>query len=111
MLLSTMTDCLNSINSAYEVYEWLHDPPVRYFAYVKVNTDRQGYGTGTLTTWTGEKLGTVHLGRQYRSGFGYGHDRARRSITVVGTNGKRYYGTYYEGAGDYARIKQFKEGK
>lgn len=106
-----MCDCLNSITSAQEVYEWLHNPPQgRYFAYVKLDTNRQGYATGILTTWTGEKLGFVHAGRQYHSGFGYGDERARRSITVMGINGKRYYGTFYEGSGDYALITQFKKG-
>lgn len=102
MASAVETECRNSITSAHEVYEWLHNPPAKYFAYVKLTTDRQGYGAGILTTWTGEKLGNLHAGRRYRSGFGY--DTYRRSISVVGTNGVKYYGTYYESSGDYARI-------
>jgi hypothetical protein len=108
MSLQARVDSQNSITSAHEVYEWLQHPPTRYFAYVKVTRNAQGYstGSGVLTTWTGDILGTVQLGRRYSTG-GFARS-TRRSITVVGTNGVKYHGTYYESSGDYCRIKRNK---
>ena len=97
-------ECHESIMSAHEIYAWLYQPPVKVVAYVKVTADRQGYGACELTTWTGETLGRGQLGRRYHTG---GCARStRRSIRIVGTNGKHYHGTYYESSGDYARLTQ-----
>lgn len=82
--------------SAIEVYEFVTDPPANYFAYVKTT----GIWFADVTTWTGEKLGEGYLGRIYFSNMG----DERRSITVHAINGKKYYGTYYKGAGDYCRL-------
>ena len=85
--------------SAIEVYEFVNDPPDKYFGYISEKNK-------TLTTWTGEKLGKVlglwSLG--WRSNFG----DTRVSIEVIGINGLRYYGTYYKSAGDYCRITAYK---
>jgi hypothetical protein len=78
-----------------EVYEWNTNPPTKYFAYVNEKTKK-------LTTWTGDILGTVRLGAPYKT-YGFGVS-TRCPIWVKGTNGKTYYGTYYQSSGDYARI-------
>ena len=89
----------NDDTSAVEVYEWIVNPPARYLAYI--NEDKR-----IMTTWTGEILGYTAFGRAYRSNFG----DTRVSIDVRGTNGKRYYGTYYKSSGDYCRIKMYTKG-
>lgn len=87
----------NALRSALEVWEFIHDIPKKYFLYI--NQEK-----GTATTWTGQKLGTVSFGTPSRSNFG----DVRIPINVYAINGKKYYGTYYKGAGDYARITLFK---
>jgi hypothetical protein len=93
----------NEETSALEVYEWHATPPERYFLYIK----REGSATrGTAGTWMGDKLGDVVFGRAYRDNFG----GTRVPVTVFGTNGVKYVGTYYQSAGDYARIRRAKAG-
>jgi len=84
--------------SALEVYEFHTNPPERYFIYIDAEQAR-------ATTWTGENLGRVSFGNEYRSNMG---DK-RVNITIVAVNGRVYHGTYYKGAGDYARVKMAKE--
>lgn len=79
--------------SQLEVYEWINNPPTKYFSYV----DFRG---GNLTTWTGEKLGEIDFISKWVSNMG----DTRYSIRVFGTNGKQYYGTYFSSSGDYCRI-------
>jgi hypothetical protein len=99
----------NEERSAVECFEWLTNPPQRYFIYVTRPKVAQGCTLGfkrtTVTTWTGDVLGQAHLGGKFESNFG----DERYSITITGTNGKKYHGTYYAGAGDYARIKLSKK--
>jgi hypothetical protein len=84
--------------SAIEVYEFRHNPPARYFAYV--TRDLQ-----YITTWTGEILGKIiEAGGKYRSNMGDN----RINIRVRAINGKNYSGTFYMDAGDYCRIKTTK---
>lgn len=84
----------NEERSAVEVYEFVTNPPDKYFLYINC-TKR------IATTWTGDKLGDVSFGSEYRDNFG----GKRVPITVYAINGKRYHGTYYKSSGDYARIK------
>lgn len=84
----------NEERGLVEQYEWNANPPSRYFGYI--NCERK-----ELTTWTGERLGRVVFGREFRDNFG----GKRVPITVYGTNGRMYHGTYYKSSGDYARIK------
>tara|TARA_R100001530_G_scaffold134519_1_gene109542 strand:+ start:635 stop:1030 length:396 start_codon:yes stop_codon:yes gene_type:complete len=86
----------NDDRSEIEHYEFFHNPPDKYLLYVNENTSLG-------TTWTGQKLGRVYFGNAYRSNFG---DK-RQTINFVGINGKRYHGTYYKDAGNYARIKAY----
>jgi hypothetical protein len=90
----------NEERSAVEVYEFLHNPPEKYFVYIN-RTKREA------TTWTGEKLGTVGFGTEYRDNFG----GKRVPITVYAINGAKYHGTYYASSGDYARIKMSKRSR
>lgn len=87
----------NEERSAVEVYEFVTNPPDKYFLYINC-TKREA------TTWTGDKLGTVGFGNDYRDNFG----GKRVPITVYAINGKKYHGTYFKSAGDYARIKMCK---
>jgi hypothetical protein len=88
----------NKDRSNIEVYEWLKNPPQSYFVYISEKE-------WDVVTWTGQKLGKVWMGSSYKSNFG----DMRRSIDVIGTNGVKYYGTYFCSAGDYARIKAYKK--
>jgi len=87
----------NKDRSNIEVYEWLKNPPQSYFLYIDEKKRK-------AITWTGQELGDVGFGYSYRSNFG---DR-RISINVYGNNGKKYHGIYFCSAGNYARIKLFK---
>lgn len=87
----------NSERSAVEVFEFCRQKPQRYFLYI--NEEKK-----LATTWAGDKLGTVELGRSYRDNFG----GKRISVVVHGINGLHYHGTYFKSAGNYARIKAFK---
>lgn len=94
-------DQRNRETSAQECRKWLSNPPNRYVAYVNGNLL-------IVTTWTGEKLGEItHRGEPYRTGF----RSYRQSIRVTGTNGVRYYGTYYMSSGNYCRLYRMKGGK
>jgi hypothetical protein len=84
----------NDLRSAVEVYEFTQDKPSQYFLYISETT-------GKAITWTGQELGNVSFGREWRSNFG---DK-RQAITVCGINGLTYFGTYYKSSGDYARIR------
>ena len=98
MLAKLPPDATNKEKSAVEVYEFVHDPPDRYFAYVNEKTN-------SLNTWTGVRLGTVTFGTPYRAVFG----DTRVPIGVKAINGLVYHGTYYKSAGDYARIRLTKQ--
>jgi hypothetical protein len=99
------TDEKNKETSRKEVEGWKANPPDKYFLYIQ---DTGGKGPwhleGQATTWTGDILGTVRFGREYRSNFG---DK-RVPVVVFGNNGVKYHGTYYKSAGDYARIRRHK---
>ena len=90
----------NEERSAIEVYEFVAEPPQRYFLYIK----EEGPYDGTATTWTGERLGAVTFGRAYRSNFG---DK-RIPVWIQAINGEHYQGTYYADAGDYARVRRMR---
>src|SRR5215469_13279623 len=82
----------NEERSALEVFEFITNPPDKYFLYIDEKN-------GTATTWMGDMLGNVSLGREYRDSFG----GRRVPITVHGINCKKYHGTYYKSSGNYAR--------
>ena len=90
----------NEERSMIETYEFIHNPPQRYFAYV----DFKG---GNLTTWTGEFLGEIDFISRWRNNMG----DTRYSVRVHAVNGKEYYGTYYASAGDYCRLTMKKNNK
>jgi hypothetical protein len=79
------------------LFEFVANPPDKYFLYIS-EADR------TATTWTGEKLGDVSFGREFRDNFG----GKRQPINVRAVNGKTYHGTYYKSSGNYARIRAAK---
>ena len=94
----------NAESSALEVYDFYTTPPERAFVYVRIVQNCGYYGLrsyGQVTTWVGDKLGDLTLGDSYRDNFG----GTRRAVTVKAINGAVYVGTYYQSAGDYARIR------
>lgn len=93
------TDRRNALRSAVEVFEFSANPPDAYFLYVKPRAEWSSLGNAT--TWTGQNLGECHLGSVFRSCFG---DK-RRALRLYAVNGFVYVGTYFCGAGDYARVK------
>jgi len=90
----------NEERSAVEVYEFQANPPDAYFLYVSESKR-------LATTWTGDKLGSVSFGQEYRDNFG----GKRVPITVQAINGRIYHGTYFKSSGDYARINLSKTGR
>jgi hypothetical protein len=94
----------NDERSDCELFEFLHDPPRMYFCYVVQDKES---GRWKVSNWPGAPLseGRVILGNEYRSNVG---DK-RRSVWFRAINGKCYSGTFYCGAGDYARVKVTKE--
>ena len=86
--------------SAIETYEFINNPPERYFSYV--NEDNK-----TMTTWTGEVLGKIVNYTPYRCPA-FGSMSRRVAIRVKAINGREYYGTYYKSSGDYCRVKACK---
>jgi len=93
----------NEDRTKIEIYEFVNNPPNRYFAYVKrLETNTR---TARITTWTGELLGVATLGQAYETpAFG----RTSKRVPVLkfkAINGKSYYGTFFESSGDYCRLK------
>lgn len=72
----------NEERSAVEVYELANSDPVKYHCYLGRTGD-------SVTTWTGEKIGTiVHEGKTWRDSFG----GLRMSVRVRLCNGRMYSG-------------------
>ena len=99
----------NRVRSAREVREWMESPPDTYFAYVRMDPmppDRPAGSNwrGRVVTWIGDSLGSCIIGRVWRDNFG----GKRRSVTLRGTNGHTYAGTYFCSAGDYCRLRRLK---
>lgn len=109
----------NDDRGAVEAYEFVQNPPDKYFAYVQLtdpdpmprtihhrgrtigNVRDDSGRRGVLSTFPGTVLGSVQCGREWRDSFG----GTRVPITVDGINGRRYVGTYYKSSGSYARIR------
>lgn len=91
---ASVPDVSNEETSALEVFEFVVNPPDRYFLYIRESES-------LATTWTGDELGHVSFGREYRDNFG----GRRVPITIRAINGRTYHGTYYKSSGDYARVK------
>lgn len=87
-------DVTNEERSSLEVFDFVATPPDKYFLYI----DEQ---KRTATTWTGETLGTVSFGREFRDNFG----GKRVPVTVYAVNRVVYCGTYFRSAGNYARVR------
>ena len=83
--------------SELEVYDFVTNPPEKYFLYI--NEEKK-----IATTWTGECLGNVIFGREFKSPA-FGTYSKRVPITLFAINHATYYGTYYKSSGDYARVK------
>lgn len=80
--------------SSCEVFEFCNDPPIRYFLYIDQSK-------GLATTWTGEPLGRVSFGKEFRDNFG----GKRIPVTIRAINGCVYHGYYFKSSGSYARVK------
>jgi len=97
----------NDHRSQVEVYEFVHQQPEKYFAYVKRNLVAPGVVDNkvSVTTWTGQILGYGYLGSRYFCGRS-----ARYPIRFTAINGVKYSGTYFVSSGDYCRVKKVKYG-
>lgn len=84
----------NEETSAIEVYEFMQDKPTRYTAYLKEN--ESSFTRGSFTTWTGETLGSLHIWKRTRDGFG----NKVWYVSAVGINGVKYHGRHYPDSGD-----------
>jgi hypothetical protein len=91
-------DVTNGERSALEVFEFCQTPPDKYFLYINQKDH-------TATTWTGDVLGQVFFGGEWRDSFG----GRRVPVTVRAINGHTYHGTYFKSSGDFARIRQSKK--
>jgi hypothetical protein len=87
----------NEMRSQVEVYEFMTNPPDKYVLYIDERTLR-------AVTWIGDELGTIEMGTPYRDNF----NSLRVPIRINAINGTVYNGTYYRGAGNYARVKKMK---
>lgn len=95
----------NEDRSKVELYDFVHNPPEKYFVYVR--HDAKSARQAEATTWMGELLGCAMLGYEWRDNFG----GTRRSIEFAGVNGFQYVGTYYTSSGDYARVRMTAQSK
>jgi hypothetical protein len=84
----------NELRSKIELWEFINNKPEKYFLYIDEKEKN-------AINWTGEYLGKVFFGSEYRSNVG---DK-RQSIEIKAINGLSYYGTYFKSSGNYARIK------
>jgi hypothetical protein len=81
-----------------EIYDFMNNPPDKYFTYVL----DKGACVGTYTHLP---LSTrVSLGAKYRDNFG----GTRQAIRFLGINGIEYVGTYYYSSGDFCRVRKAK---
>ena len=87
----------DDLRSAIETYDFIYNPPDSYFLYIDEENRK-------ATTWIGQVLGSVVFGKEYGTNF----SDTRVPVWIHAINGKRYYGTFYKSAGDYARIKIMK---
>jgi hypothetical protein len=95
-------DVSNEERSALEVFEFVQNPPDKYFLYINETTY-------AATTWTGDKFGDVRFGRAYKCPAFGGFSSTRVPVTIRAINGVTYHGTYYKSSGSFARIRQSKK--
>jgi len=86
--------CNNAMRSRVERFEIFRDKPAVLVAYLDSTLQN-------VTTWTGDLLGTVSMGKPYKSNMG--DKRYPFRTTIAGQN---YAGIGYGGAGMYARLRK-----
>ena len=79
----------NDERSAVEIFDFVNNPPDKYFLYINDKEKK-------ATTWTGERLGYVT----------FLNSNKNPKIVIEAINGKTYKGIYYKEDGDYARVKR-----
>lgn len=97
----------NDERAQVELFDFVHNPPEKYFLYISAKKGTHYGASGEATIWTGVKLGDVQFGNTWRDNFG----GKRISISVYTVNGYTYHGTYFASSGDYARIKMSAKSK
>lgn len=97
----------NDERAQAELFDFVKDPPERYFLYIRAKKGTHYGASGEATIWTGVKLGDVQFGNTWRDNMG----STRVSISVYAVNGYTYHGTYFKSAGDYARVKMSAKSK
>jgi hypothetical protein len=91
----------NEERSALEIFDFVRNVPECYFLYVDEKTSK-------ATTWTGESLGTIVFGHEYKSPA-FNAWSVRVPVRIRAINGRTYSGTYYKSAGSYARVRLCKD--
>lgn len=99
---SDLTDVGNEIRSKMELYRFYTNPPERLFCYLNSEVSPE------VTTFTGDKLGSVTYWNPYECPAFGGFPSKRVAIRVRGINGVHYAGTYYQSSGNYCRLKRTK---
>lgn len=89
----------NKLRSALEEYEFFHclSGP-KYSVHIREKSYE-------AITWTGQRLGAVSFGSEFRSNMG----DVRINITLRSDNGQVWFGTFFKGAGEYANIRLSKK--
>lgn len=85
----------NDERAQVELFDFVTNPPDRYFLYIREETRE-------AVNFTGVRLGTVSFGREWRDNFG----GTRRAVSIRSVNGVLYHGTYFKSSGDFARVKR-----
>lgn len=91
----------NDMRAALELHYFKKEKPNKYFAYISEDEN----GKYILSLWTGVKIGSVFMGREYRNNFG----DTRVNFDCIAITGEKYHGIYFKSAGDYARITKYKK--
>jgi hypothetical protein len=86
----------NKALSKLEVYEFIHNPPDKVFAYYDKSMTK-------VTTWMGDKLGDIIWRGQQVQRWNYGRTQA---IRVRGVNGVMYAGHCNLTGGTYCRLRR-----
>jgi hypothetical protein len=89
----------NEERSKIELYEFVHQPPQKYFAYYNNDLTK-------ITNWMGETIGEiVRKGQPYKAGFG---GSRVVNVTIRAVNGLTYSGKCFLDAGTYCRMTALK---
>ena len=86
----------NEERSKVEIYDFIHNPPDKYFAYPSQDFTK-------IITWMGDTLGNITWkGMAFKSNRG----DSRRAFTMHAINGRVYHGTIYNEINCRMKVKK-----